>query len=252
MQLVLGIDLGTSYFKLGLFDREGELRGLGRVAVAPDVGDGSRCELPVERFWSHLAEALSQALAQAGAKAADVRALAYSSQANSFVLLDRRDEPLTPLILWTDARATPPDAAVEDLWGRSDFLPATGVGPVAAVVGGRLRRVELRADHQRPRDRAGMPGPPCEGPPAHALHRSRRDDLDPAERLGRVLRHRLLAREVLVSGDLIRQRVLLDVHTISPGLLWALCIGLNRAVQLFRHRSPSLAGAGIEPATSWV
>ena len=33
MEYILGIDLGTSYFKLGLFDKDGNLRGLGRVAV---------------------------------------------------------------------------------------------------------------------------------------------------------------------------------------------------------------------------
>jgi len=33
MRLLLGLDLGTSYFKVGLFSPEGELRGLGRVRV---------------------------------------------------------------------------------------------------------------------------------------------------------------------------------------------------------------------------
>ena len=54
MELVLGIDLGTSYFKLGLFDSDGNLCGLGRVAVEKDTGNGSLCELPTERFWKLL------------------------------------------------------------------------------------------------------------------------------------------------------------------------------------------------------
>ncbi|MEY4923893.1 MAG: family of carbohydrate kinase, N-terminal domain, partial [Verrucomicrobiota bacterium] len=33
MALLLGIDFGTSYFKVGLFDARGVQKGLGRVAV---------------------------------------------------------------------------------------------------------------------------------------------------------------------------------------------------------------------------
>ena len=125
--LVLGIDLGTSYFKLGLFDREGALCGLGRVPVGKETGDG-RCELPVERFWESLQVGLSQALGQAAATADNIVALAYSSQANSFLLLDRNNDPLTPLILWPDARAENIDPAVKALWERNDFLATTGMG----------------------------------------------------------------------------------------------------------------------------
>ena len=60
MELVLGIDLGTSYFKLGLFDRDGKPRGLGRVAVKTDNADRARRELPAERFWLTLKKGLNQ------------------------------------------------------------------------------------------------------------------------------------------------------------------------------------------------
>jgi len=128
MDLVLGIDLGTSYFKLGLFDRRGELRGLGRSPVRVAAGDGALCELPVEAFWWALNDGLAEALTKARAKPGDIRAIAYSSQANSFVLLDRHDRPLTPLVLWPDERAGESDGAVEKLWEREDFLTVTGLG----------------------------------------------------------------------------------------------------------------------------
>ncbi|MDD4889240.1 MAG: FGGY-family carbohydrate kinase, partial [Phycisphaerae bacterium] len=129
MELVLGIDLGSSYFKLGLFDRAGQLRGLGRVAVQPDRGDGSRCEWPVERFWDTLRTGLADALGAAGGRPADIRGVSYGSQANSFVLLDQADQPITPLILWPDARtAGEPDEAIDRLSRRDDFLATTGLG----------------------------------------------------------------------------------------------------------------------------
>ena len=131
-ELVLGIDLGSSYFKLGLFDRRGILRGLGRVPAGGER-EGLACELPCDGFWSALRDGLGQALAQADAAPGDIQAVAYASQANSFCLLDEDDRPLTPLILWRDERAQEPDEAIARLWARDDFLPVTGLGIEVAV-----------------------------------------------------------------------------------------------------------------------
>ena len=132
MPLFLGIDLGTSYFKLALFDEGGRCRGLGRVPVETDTGDGSLCELAVDRFWASLRNALSESLQQAGADSAEIQGVAYSSQANSFLLLDEDHQPLTPLVLWPDMRASDVDPRVQALWERDDFLDVTGAGVVTA------------------------------------------------------------------------------------------------------------------------
>ena len=127
MNYRLGIDLGTSYFKLGLFDHDLVLRGMGRVEVPTRSGD-NRAEVDVDAFWQTLRQGLEHALEGAGARAAEITSLAWSSQANSFVLLDGSARPLTPLILWTDTRAPEVPAAVRDLAGRDDFVVTTGLG----------------------------------------------------------------------------------------------------------------------------
>ena len=58
MDFFLGIDLGTSYFKAGIFDGNGNLKGLGRQLVKKETGDGSICELPVSVFWNTLQKCL--------------------------------------------------------------------------------------------------------------------------------------------------------------------------------------------------
>ena len=128
MELVLGIDLGTSYFKLGVFDRSGELRGLTRVAVETNNGDGSLCELPIDRFWQLLNNGLADACKQANAGPKDIEAVGYSSQVNSFLLLDCDDKPLTPLILWPDSRVQNIHPDIGQLWQGDDFLQTTGLG----------------------------------------------------------------------------------------------------------------------------
>lgn len=107
MELFLGIDLGTSYFKVGLFDADGRLRGLGRVAVEPVSPAEGRFELPAEQFWQRLRTGLHGALTAAGAGAAAIRGVSYSSQANTFLLLDDAERELTPLVFWHDQRARP-------------------------------------------------------------------------------------------------------------------------------------------------
>ena len=102
MSYFLGIDLGTSYFA-GVSPR-GPLKGI-RESVEKHSENGIGCELPVETFWKALRLCIKDALVQAGCQAEDILALSYSSQTNSFILLDSNDRPLTPLILWPDSRA---------------------------------------------------------------------------------------------------------------------------------------------------
>lgn len=124
MNHFVGIDLGTSYFKAGVFDRGGRLRGLGRRPVEKSAV-GGRCELALPVFWGTLRAVIAEALHEAGTKAEDIEAASWSSQANSFVLLDRADESLTPLILWPDERGSGPP---ETLIKRPDFMEVTGLG----------------------------------------------------------------------------------------------------------------------------
>ncbi len=124
MSLLLGIDFGTSYFKVGLFDAAGVLKGLGRVPVETDVLAPGWCEVPVPRFWALLRRGLSEALAEAGATVGEIAAVSYAAQANSFVCLDAAAEPLTPLILWTDKRAEPITSDL-DRFSRNDAFART-------------------------------------------------------------------------------------------------------------------------------
>jgi len=122
--LLLGIDLGTSYFKVGLFDASGALHGLGRIAVDAKSPAPGRIELPVPEFWDRLRRGLESALHQAKAKVDQIAGVSYSSQANTFVLIDAAQTPLTPLIFWADQRARPLDPCLVE-FGQSSFHGAT-------------------------------------------------------------------------------------------------------------------------------
>jgi xylulokinase len=128
MGFFLGIDLGTSYFKAGLFDEKGRLKGLGRQGVKKKTGNGTICELSIPLFWDTLRTCVEEAIQKADIDPGEILALSYSSQANSFVLLDSTDKPLTPLILWPDKRAEKTDLPIWKSCNKSEFLNKTGLG----------------------------------------------------------------------------------------------------------------------------
>ncbi len=128
MGFFLGIDLGTSYFKAGIFDKNGNIKGLGRRFVKKRTGDGSICELPVATFWETLHFCIGEALQEAGITPEELNAVSYSSQANSFILLDGSNEPLTPLVLWPDKRAEGMGLQLMDLFNENGFIAHTGLG----------------------------------------------------------------------------------------------------------------------------
>lgn len=133
MGYYLGIDLGTSYFKAGIFDKQNNLVGLGRRAVGKKMDSGATCELPIAEFWSILRESIAEALLMSEVKQDEIVSASYSSQANSFILLNDEDIPLTPLILWPDRRVEKIPAALQSLIEREDFLQKTGLGIAPGV-----------------------------------------------------------------------------------------------------------------------
>lgn len=128
MSFFLGIDLGTSYFKAGIFDRSGQLKGLGRKPVSKNSGDGIRCELKVTVFWETLYSCVKEAIQNACISPDEIQTVSYSSQANSFVLLDQFDQPLTPLILWPDQRVKVIPSNLQALIDNPNFHSITGLG----------------------------------------------------------------------------------------------------------------------------
>ncbi|OQA00953.1 MAG: Xylulose kinase [Planctomycetes bacterium ADurb.Bin401] len=128
MNYILGIDLGTSYFKFGIYDEHLNCDGLGRVTVEKNTGKGNLSELPAERFISLIKEGIKCACEQAGISPDEISKISYASQANSFILLDKCGTPLTNLILWPDTRANEIYPEVKKLWNEKDFLTTTGIG----------------------------------------------------------------------------------------------------------------------------
>jgi xylulokinase len=100
--LVLGVDLGTTALKAGLFDADGLLRASATSRYAIERARPEWAEQQPEAWLAALGEVL-ESLA-AAAEGQQVRAIGICSQVNTHVFTDADGEALRPAITWQDQR----------------------------------------------------------------------------------------------------------------------------------------------------
>jgi sugar (pentulose or hexulose) kinase len=128
--LFLGLDVGTTSVKAGLFDAAGRRLG---VAVreyqlrhpAPD-----RVEVDPDTWWASSTLAVRDLLAAPGLDARAIAGLAVSSQGETVAAVDGNGRALSPALVWLDNRATTEADALDRHFGRDLVYDRTGVPDV--------------------------------------------------------------------------------------------------------------------------
>ncbi len=120
---LLSLDLGTSAFKAAWVD---EAERVGPVVTVPyslDVA-GSRVTCPAHRYWRAALAALAAAAESAGVSGLRPVAVAVTSQAQTFVSLDRNGRVEGPAVVWLDGEAE--EEAKTAASALPDFARASG------------------------------------------------------------------------------------------------------------------------------
>ena len=133
MKHFLAVDLGTSAVKAAIFDEQGA-----RAALAIEEYDlltpgEDICELPAETYWEKFLVACKKVLAESEVDPADIAAVGFASQGESFVPVDADGKTLRNTIVWLDNRAHDEAAAIEKTFGLETVYKTTGqpsVGPI--------------------------------------------------------------------------------------------------------------------------
>lgn len=126
-RLVAGVDSSTQATKVVVVEIDsGRMVASGRAAHEVTGSSGARESDPND-WWSGLGDALGQA-----GNAADISAIAVAGQQHGLVVLDDRDQPLRPAMLWNDVRAAPEAADLVAELGADTWAEAIGVVPVAS------------------------------------------------------------------------------------------------------------------------
>ena len=102
---VIGLDVGTTSCKAGLFDSHGQLLALASAGYPVDRPRPGFVEQDPERYWAAAVQCLRELLASPRADVARLAGLSSCGQAPTMLLLDAGGLPVRPAILWQDTRA---------------------------------------------------------------------------------------------------------------------------------------------------
>lgn len=125
MGYVIGFDLGTSFFKCAIVNKEGSCLSVGRVQT-PKKQKGKFVLINPSEFWQAIRECVSSACLQAGVEVSAIEGVCYGSQANTFLLMDANFEPVTDLIVWTTQLEDELSPEYESFFNSSAFSDRSG------------------------------------------------------------------------------------------------------------------------------
>ena len=102
--LLLGLDLGISTVKAGLFTPAGEMRGLEshEYLIIPE---GERVEVDPEHFWAPVVQSVRRLLANWGGDPARIAAVSVSSHTETVIPMTGEGKPTRPALVWMDNRS---------------------------------------------------------------------------------------------------------------------------------------------------
>ena len=103
--LAIGVDLGTTAVKAGAFSPDGRALGVASREFSLDSPAPGRLEFDADRYLALAFDCIREALRKANAPVRAVKAVGFSSQAQTFVVVDALGRPVRPAVSWLDVRA---------------------------------------------------------------------------------------------------------------------------------------------------
>jgi sugar (pentulose or hexulose) kinase len=130
MSLLIGLDIGTTSVKAGVFDVSGRQLAAAGQEYRIDHPAPDRAEIDAETYWEATIAAVRRALSVSGADPARVTAMAVSSQGETVVPVDADGRALSPAIVWLDNRALVEARELAERFGDAAIYDRTGVPSV--------------------------------------------------------------------------------------------------------------------------
>ncbi|HEX8474505.1 MAG TPA: xylulokinase [Pyrinomonadaceae bacterium] len=128
----LGIDVGTGGSRAVVIDTHGGIVAAATIEHAPFASPRTGwAEQDARDWWRASAAAVRAVLATDGeVRAEEIGAVGFSGQMHGAVLLDARDEPLRPSIIWCDQRTEAQSRALAEKVGVSRLIELTNNPPL--------------------------------------------------------------------------------------------------------------------------
>jgi sugar (pentulose or hexulose) kinase len=124
---ILGIDVGTSALKIGVFSADLEKRCEARRTYAPHIYDRGKADIDPEVWW----EALRECCAELAGGLARVGVISLSVTTPGLTPMTADGSALAPAVLFLDGRSHAQSAAIREIVGDRRFLAETCNLPVS-------------------------------------------------------------------------------------------------------------------------
>lgn len=140
MTYLLALDQGTSSSRSIVFNESGEIVALAQRETTQHFPRPGWVEHDPMEIWQTQLDTAREALAKAGLKASDIRAIGITNQRETTLLWNRRTgEPLHNAIVWQDRRSEPACADLRDGGHEADIQERTGLRIDAYFSGTKLK-----------------------------------------------------------------------------------------------------------------
>lgn len=126
---VIGIDLGTSSAKAGVFDLSGRIVGEAYAEYSILIPRPGWREQKAEWWWEATIKLLRELTARFALKKENLRGIAITHQRLTFVPVDRKMRPIYNAILWNDVRCSKEVEYAKNTIGEVEIFKKTGVAP---------------------------------------------------------------------------------------------------------------------------
>lgn len=122
----LGIDIGTSNIKAVLFDRDAYQVAMHSVECSIDYSAGGRAEMDPDKVLEAIFESVRMCVSKQNIDQNSICGIGLSSHMHSLMAVDKAGNPLTPLMLWADIRASAEASFINDHFDIAGLYNRTG------------------------------------------------------------------------------------------------------------------------------
>ena len=130
---VLGVDLGTTAIKVGLFDEDGQAAAVHTEEYVLLTPEPLVVEQTAEAYWAAFSASVKAVLEKAGLAGEKIKALSISAQGETMAFLDENNQPMGNFIVWMDTRPRE-EAELINTWFSADTMAeVTGQGPITSL-----------------------------------------------------------------------------------------------------------------------
>ncbi len=123
---LLGIDIGTTKIKVGIFSAKGKLKSFTTMPLRILHPESNYCEIALATQWEKLLQCLSITLKEAQVSTEKIKSIGISTLCPVFVALNAEGEPLRAGIIYSDQRSINIKKYINKTFTETEFFNITG------------------------------------------------------------------------------------------------------------------------------